>query len=49
MKDGTVNLGRVPGEKGVWGLPGVLNFAQMAVGGPANGSLTLNANGTFTS
>ncbi|MBI2150522.1 MAG: hypothetical protein HYU27_07945 [Acidobacteria bacterium] len=37
LPDGTVNLGRVGGEKGVWGLPGILNFAQMAVGGPENG------------
>src|SRR5216117_1235049 len=35
LADGTPNLGRVGTEKGVWGLPGVLNFAQMAVGGPA--------------
>src|SRR5207248_7103811 len=35
LPDGTPNLGRVGTEKGIWGLPGVLNFAQMAVGGPA--------------
>ncbi len=35
LPDGTPNLGRVGTEKGVWGLPGVLNFAQVAVGGPA--------------
>ena len=35
LPDGTPNLGRVGVEKGIWGLPGVLNFAQMAVGGPA--------------
>src|SRR3989442_6583677 len=34
LPDGTPNLGRVGTEKGIWGLPGVLNFAQMAVGGP---------------
>lgn len=37
LPDGTVNLGRVGTEKGIWGLPGILNFAQMAVGGPENG------------
>ena len=36
LPDGTPNLGRVGTEKGIWGLPGVLNFAQMAVGGPKN-------------
>src|SRR4030088_3221825 len=42
LADGTPNLGRVGTEKGIWGLPGVLNFAQMAVGGPAkpNGRLS---------
>ena len=35
LPDGTPNLGRVGTEKGIWGLPGILNFAQMAVGGPA--------------
>src|SRR5215469_13847183 len=34
LPDGTPNLGRVGTEKGIWGLPGILNFAQMAVGGP---------------
>ena len=33
LADGTPNLGRAGTEKG--GLPGVLNFVQMAVGGPA--------------
>jgi hypothetical protein len=42
LSDGTVNLGRVPGEKGVWGLPGILNFAQMAVGGPTSGDPRLS-------
>jgi hypothetical protein len=36
LPDGTPNLGRVGTDKGIWGLPGVLNFAQMAVGGPKN-------------
>src|SRR6266852_2023356 len=42
LPDGTPNLGRVGTEKGIWGLPGVLNFAQMAVGAPAkpNGRLS---------
>jgi hypothetical protein len=34
LKDGTVNLGRPRGEKGVWGLPVIANFAQVAVGAP---------------
>src|SRR5262249_26920359 len=34
LKDGTVNLGRVHGEKGVWGLPVIANFAQVAGGVP---------------
>jgi hypothetical protein len=34
LKDGTVNLGRVHGEKGVWGLPVIANFAQVAAGVP---------------
>jgi hypothetical protein len=42
LPDGTVNLGRVAGEKGIWGLPGILNFAQMAVGGPKNGDPRLS-------
>src|SRR5438105_7566615 len=32
LKDGTVNLGRPRGEKGVWGLPVIANFAQYAAG-----------------
>ncbi len=32
LKDGTVNLGRVHGEKGIWGLPVIANFAQVAGG-----------------
>ena len=34
LKDGTVNLGRVRGEKGIWGLPVIANFAQVAGGVP---------------
>src|SRR5438105_5005961 len=34
LPDGTPNLGRVGTEKGIWGLPGILNFAQMAIDGP---------------
>src|SRR5207244_8408042 len=34
LKDGTVNLGRSPGERGVWGLPVIANFAQTAAGVP---------------
>lgn len=32
--DGTVNLGRPRGEKGIWALPVVANFAQVAAGVP---------------
>src|SRR5262245_59772620 len=35
LKDGTVNLGRSPGEKGVWGLPVIANFASTAAGVPS--------------
>jgi hypothetical protein len=34
LKDGTVNLGRPRGEKGVWGVPVIANFAQYAAGVP---------------
>jgi hypothetical protein len=30
--DGTVNLGRVPGEKGIWNVPYITNMADRAVG-----------------
>src|SRR5690349_609539 len=45
LKDGTVNLGRVHGEKGVWGLPVIANFAQVASGVPKDfrGSLRSGA------
>ena len=34
LKDGTVNLGRPHGERGIWGLPVIANFAQYAEGVP---------------
>ncbi len=34
LADGTVNLGRDHGEKGVWALPSVQNFAAYAAGVP---------------
>src|SRR5499427_692436 len=36
LPDGTVNLGRVPGEKGIWNLPYIQNMgsAQIFVGAP---------------
>jgi hypothetical protein len=37
LPDGTVNLGRVPGEKGVWNLPYITNMGarNIVVGAPA--------------
>ena len=32
LADGTVNLGRVPGEKGVWRVPYITNMAMRVVG-----------------
>jgi hypothetical protein len=32
LPDGTVNLGRVPGEKGVWRVPYIQNMAMRAIG-----------------
>jgi hypothetical protein len=32
LPDGTVNLGRVPGEKGVWRVPYITNMAMRVVG-----------------
>ena len=32
LSDGTVNLGRVPGEKGVWRVPYIQNMAMRVVG-----------------
>ncbi len=36
LPDGTVNLGRVPGEKGIWGLPYITNMGarNIVVGAP---------------
>src|SRR5262245_41418331 len=34
LPDGTVNLGRVPGEKGIWGLTANSNFAQFSLDAP---------------
>jgi len=33
LADGTPNLGRVPGEKGVWNVPYIQNMADRVVGG----------------
>jgi hypothetical protein len=37
LPDGTINLGRVPGEKGIWNLPYIQNFGarNRVVGAPA--------------
>ena len=32
LADGTVNFGRVPGEKGVWNTPYITNMANQLVG-----------------
>jgi hypothetical protein len=32
LADGTPNLGRVPGEKGVWNLPYITNFGERVLG-----------------
>jgi hypothetical protein len=32
LPDGTVNFGRVPGEKGVWSVPYITNMAMRVVG-----------------
>ncbi|HYR91543.1 MAG TPA: hypothetical protein VE422_46245 [Terriglobia bacterium] len=36
LSDGTVNLGRIPGEKGIWGLPYITNMGarNIVVGAP---------------
>jgi hypothetical protein len=31
LADGTVNLGRVPGEKGIWNLPYITNMANNVI------------------
>jgi len=38
LPDGSVNLGRVPGEKGVWDLAANSNFARFSVDAPAGWS-----------
>ncbi len=37
LPDGTVNLGRIPGEKGIWGLPYITNMGarNIVVGAPS--------------
>jgi hypothetical protein len=37
LADGTPNLGRVPGEKGVWNVPYIQNMADRVPGAPARG------------
>ena len=32
LADGTVNLGRVPGEKGIWNVPYITNMGMQLVG-----------------
>jgi hypothetical protein len=39
LPDGTVNLGRVPGEKGTWGVPYITNMAMRVVTGPGSDQL----------
>jgi hypothetical protein len=34
LSDGTVNFGRVPGEKGIWNLPYITNMARNLIGAP---------------
>src|SRR4051812_48766839 len=36
LADGTVNFGRVPGEKGIWNLPYITNMADRVID-PATG------------
>ena len=51
LADGTPNLGRVPGEKGVWNVPYIQNMADRVVGiegrraGPAGGAGAAAAGG----
>ena len=39
LPDGTVNLGRVPGEKGTWNVPYITNMAMRVVTGPGSTQL----------
>ena len=39
LADGTVNFGRVPGEKGTWNVPYITNMAMRVVKGPGSNEL----------
>src|SRR5688500_20216423 len=39
LADGTVNFGRVPGEKGTWSVPYITNMAMRVVTGPGSTQL----------
>jgi hypothetical protein len=39
LADGTVNFGRVPGEKGTWNVPYITNMAMRVVTGPGSTEL----------
>ena len=39
LADGTVNFGRVPGEKGTWSVPYITNVAMRVVTGPGSDQL----------
>src|SRR5688500_16450230 len=39
LADGTVNFGRVPGEKGTWSVPYITNMAMRVVKGPGSDEL----------
>jgi hypothetical protein len=39
LPDGTVNFGRVPGEKGTWNVPYITNMAMRVVTGPGSSDL----------
>jgi hypothetical protein len=39
LADGTVNFGRVPGEKGTWNVPYITNMAMRVVTGPGSSEL----------
>jgi hypothetical protein len=39
LADGTVNFGRVPGEKGTWSVPYITNMAMRVVTGPGSDQL----------
>ena len=51
LADGTPNLGRVPGEKGAWGVPYITNMAARVIlqdGTPAVASGKALEHSTFT-